>query len=212
MKLKASTMILMMMTLAFALGLQACAPKGNEDCGFVQNVYGERISWKNQIPVVMYLHDSVPTDSVPALISAVKTWNEAAGKTLVQLVTDRRVNTEAAQRDRLNVISFSSQWESDRHSEQARTSVHWVGDLIQEADIKINGARKADGNPVFNYYWDRPSSGGVNLEALVLHEIGHVLGMKHKDYDNSVMQTYLASNSDRVDLTQTDRDSLSCEY
>lgn len=193
------------------VGLQACAPRTQDTCGFVQNVYGERISWKGEVPVVMHLHASVPEEHVAAIQSAINSWNEAAGKTLLRLAPGR-VGGEAAARDHLNVISYSSSWESNKLSEQAKTSVHWVGDQIQEADIKVN-ASSTDGRSLYNFYVSHPAGGyGVSLEALVLHELGHVLGLKHKDSDSSVMATYLAANTDRVNLAETDRDALGCEY
>lgn len=193
-------------------GLTACAPKAQEDCGFVQNVYGERISWKGQIPVVLHLHESYPDEYVGALKAAIQSWNQTAGKTVLVLQDGPKLSTEGTARDRQNVISFSSNWEPDRLSEQARTSVHWVGDQIQEADVKVNAAKRANNAPVFNFYWETPSSPAVNLEALLLHELGHVLGLKHKDKDQSVMATYLASNDDRTRLAETDGNSLQCEY
>lgn len=199
--------------LAMAAGaLSACAPKSQDDCGFVQNVYGERISWKGQIPVVLQLHESYPDEHIGALRAAIETWNRTGGRTLFQLEERDRAGGTAAVRDRRNVISFSSTWEPDRLSEQARTSVHWVGDQIQEADIKVNAASKPNKEPVFVFYWDNPTSPAVNLEALLLHELGHVLGLKHKDKDQSVMATYLASNDDRTQLAETDQRSLQCEY
>lgn len=197
---------------AALIGLQACAPKAQDECGFVQNVYGERISWKTQYPVVMKIHSSVPDDYVGAIKSAAATWNEAAGKTLIQ-IDDGKTDGTAVARDHVNVISFSSSWESDKLSEQAKTSVHWVGDQIQEADIKVNASASNGGQALYSFYWaGTPNGHGVNIEALVLHEMGHVLGLKHRDSGGSVMATYLASNADRVNLAKVDKDSLMCEY
>lgn len=194
------------------IGLQACAPKSQDDCGFVQNVYGERISWKDQLPVKMYVHQTVPDNFIPAIQAAARSWNDVAGKTVIEIVTDQKISGTPVGRDRMNVISFASTWEPDKLSEQAKTSVSWVGDLIQEADIKVNASKKTNGEVVFGYYWDKPADNSVNIEALVLHEMGHVLGLKHKDQGNSVMATYLASNTDRVHLADTDKTSLQCEY
>lgn len=204
---------LLLIAAALGAGLAACAPKSQKDCGFVQNVYGERISWKNDLPVRMAIHTSVPENYVGAVKRAAQTWNAAAGKTVIEIV-DGRTDSTAGERDRTNVISFASTWDQDKLAEQAKTSVHWVGDQIQEADIKVNASLRSTGSAVFNFYWQAhlSSGSGVNIEALVLHEMGHVLGMKHKDSGGSVMATYLASNSDRVNLADGDRESLQCEY
>lgn len=196
-----------------SLVIVACAPKAKDqdDCGYVQNVYGERISWKGQVPVQLSIHESVPDQYVGAIKSAVETWNSAAHKT-VFIVAEDKVSGEPVARDRKNVISISSTWEADSMSEQAKTAVNWVGDQIQEADIRINGSKTASGSSVFSFYWGTSQPNSINIEALVLHELGHVLGLKHKDKDSSVMATYLANNADRTALAGTDTKSLECEY
>lgn len=201
--------------LTVLIGLQACAPKSQDDCGFVQNVYGERISWKGQIPIKLQLHKSVPDEYAGAIQAAARSWNEAAGKTVFQVSEEKVGDGVGPTRDRRNVIYYMSTWEPDRLSEQAKTSVHWVGDQIQEADIRINAAKvqsTSGVSQVFNFYWSGHGSSGVNMEALILHELGHVLGMKHKDGAGSVMATYLASNTDRTRLASADTSALQCEY
>ena len=205
------------LVLTVALFVQACAPKSQEDCGFVQNVYGERISWRSDVPVTMYLHESVPSSMIPAIQSAAATWARTAGREIIRVVEyPREMGPLNPHKDGRNVIYFMNSWEANRASEQGRTSVYWIGDLIKEADIRLNAAD-------FSFYWngnvltkaakpERRSSSPVNIEALVLHEMGHVLGLKHKDGAGSVMATYLSSGDDRVNLAGTDSTSLQCEY
>jgi hypothetical protein len=202
-----------------AFGLQACAPKPQDDCGFVQNVYGERISWKGEVPVTMYLHESVPQEYVGAIEAAAATWQDATGKRLINIVSNQRVSGPInSQKDGRNIIYYFDNWEADKKSEQARTSIYWIGDQIKEADMRINAAKDVSGTPYFKYYWNQPGiaataiTNGVNIEALVIHEMGHVLGLKHKDTNSSVMATYLANNTDRVNIPETDRSALQCEY
>ncbi|MBO9668195.1 MAG: matrixin family metalloprotease [Bdellovibrio sp.] len=190
-----------------ALFVQACAPKSQEDCGFVKNVYGERISWKSDVPVTLYIHKSVPPEYVGAIVNAADTWEKTAGRRLFNIVTSPRVDGPAEpHKDGKNVIYFLNSWESNRASEQARTSVYWVGDQIKEADIRVNDLN-------FNFYWNQgKSASAVNIEALILHEMGHVLGLKHKDTGGSVMATYLPSALDRTELANVDTADLKCEY
>jgi len=195
-----------------AIAIQAFAPKSQNDCGYVQNVYGERISWKGQVPVTMYIHESVPDEFVPAIVAAAQTWQDASGQQLFNIVTDQRVTGPLnPQKDAKNVIYYFNTWEADRSSEQARTSIYWIGDQVKEADMRINAQN-------FKYYWNQTGSAAsepansVNIEALVIHELGHVLGLKHKDYGSSVMATYLSNNTDRVNIADTDKSSLQCEY
>lgn len=198
--------------------IQACAPKSQQACGFVQNIYGERISWKSDSPVTIQIHTSVPDSMVPAIQAAADTWEKTAGRKLFNVVTSPRYKGPVVpHQDGVNVIYFMNTWESNMGSEQARTSVYWIGDLIKEADMRINGAD-------FGYYWkigepltkaaksERASAAPVNIEALVLHELGHVLGLKHEDSESSVMATYLAGGDDRIHLAEADQKALQCEY
>ncbi|MNT28287.1 Matrixin [compost metagenome] len=198
--LGAVTLILSVMT------LQACAPKSQDDCGFVQNVYGERVSWKGEIPIKLYIHESVPEEFVPALTAAAKTWEDKIGHKLFEIDTKTRVKGALAPaRDGQNVIYWMNSWEENKASQQARTSVYSVGDQIKEADMRVNDAD-------YNFYWQASAAKGINIEAIFLHELGHVLGLKHKDGEGSVMATYLEAETDRTALASTDSASLQCEY
>lgn len=186
------------------LTLQACAPKkAQDDGGYVQNVYGERVSWKGQVPITLYIHSSFPDEYIGAVEAAARTWEQAAGYKLFNVVTQKIGGVP--QQDRISVIYFMKDWEADKMSQQGRTSVYWLGDQIKEADMRINAN--------FAFYWNQPKgSQAVNMEALVLHEMGHILGLKHRDQSVSVMATYLASNTDRVRLSEEDIKSLKYEY
>lgn len=189
--------------------LPACGPKfkeQEEDCGFVQNVYGERISWKSDVPIALSVHESFPSSYYPALEAAVKAWETAAGRPLFKIVSYGITNPSAPKQDGSSVIYLMNTWEANKASEQARTSVYWIGDQIKEADIKLN-------DHDFNFYTDNAnSSADVHLESLLIHELGHVLGLKHKDGVSSVMDTYLSAMTIRDKVSTADASSLRCEY
>ncbi len=192
------------------LSLQACAPKApeqQEDCGFVQNVYGQRISWKASVPVTLHLHESFPDSAIPALQSAMTVWETRLGRTLFKISNEPKIiGPITPKQDGKNVLYWMSAWEAEKASEQARTSVYWIGNQIQEADMRLN-----DQN--FDFYVETAlSNKDVHLESLLVHELGHVLGLKHKDTGDSVMATYLASLMERNDLAETDIEGASCEY
>lgn len=215
-----NTFILVGALLSLSMGLSNCSPKSQNDCGFVQNIYGQRISWKNSGAIRLFIHDSVPTELRPAIYRAAATWEKEVGFKIFDITEDSTQlgpSHIAPSRDQKNAIYFLSEWESDRTSEQGRTSVYWVGDQIQEADIRINAFD-------FSYYDQDPQhliggskksnrlvSDGYSFEALILHEMGHFLGLKHRE-DGSVMATHLASNSNRTQLAAVDLESISCEY
>jgi predicted Zn-dependent protease len=184
--------------------LMSCSQAPQENCGFVQNVHGERISWKGALPVRLQIHESVPTEYRQAIVVAAQKWNQLSQKNLIQIDETIVGGESKAAKDNANVIYMNNTWDAGKESEQARTSVYWVGSQIREADIKLNGKN-------FNFYYQNQSTQGVNVEALVIHEMGHVLGLKHKDSSSTVMQTYLANNTDRTQIGTTDLESLKCE-
>lgn len=195
--------------LGLILGLGACTPKPQNDCGFVQNVYGERIAWKGRIPIELKLHQSFPAEFEAAAKEAAEVWNRAAGKTIFTLnPSDRAGGPVESRKDTKNVIYLYSSWEPDRANEQARTSIYWKGDLIEEADIRVNAK--------FSFYFRKdgevPAENAVNIEALLIHEMGHVLGLRHDDNAPSVMATYLRVGVDRIKLMEADVKALKCEY
>lgn len=213
--------LLFSIILTLAAGyLSSCSPKPQNDCGFVQNVYGQRIAWKTGTAVKVYIAANVPTELRPAIYRAAATWDDQVGHKVIEIVEDSSQVGSVPSRDNKNAIYFLADWESDRSSEQGRTSVYWAGDQIQEADIRINAYN-------FSYYDQNPQvlvgsaalkkSGqtardGYSFEALVLHEMGHLLGLKHRDGIPSVMATHLAAFTDRVALGAVDQSSITCEY
>lgn len=175
------------------------------DCGFVQNVYGERISWKDSGTIPLYVHESFPTAMLPALEKAIARWEQTMGRAVFR-IQQTGYQSPGPSQDGMNVIYWMTSWESNKSTEQARTSVYWVGDQIKEADIRIN-----DKN--FDFYLEAPKAGSdVHLESILVHELGHVLGLKHRDDSGSVMATYLSAQTKRTSIASVDIEDLKCEY
>ncbi len=209
---------ILLLMLSFAV---SCSPQKQDDCGFVQNVYGQRISWKTKKTIKLMIHNSVPVELRPAIYRAAATWEVQTGRKVFEISEDSSIVPAAPSRDQKNAIYFLKDWESDRSSEQGRTSVYWAGDEIQEADIRINAAD-------FSYYDKNPSAligsfsnlnkeaqpvtTGYSFEALILHELGHFLGLKHREETGTVMATHLAAFANRTKLAASDQNAVSCEY
>ncbi|MBC7740894.1 MAG: matrixin family metalloprotease [Bdellovibrionaceae bacterium] len=215
---KAKSFLILGLGFAIAFVATSCSPKKQNDCGFVQNVYGQRIAWKGKKPVMVYLDSSVPANLKPAILRAAQTWETQIGRKVFEISEDSS-QIKNSPRDQKNAIYFLSEWESDKSSEQGRTSVYWAGDEIQEADIRINAAD-------FSYYDQntqvlvgssrlktagKAPTDGYSFEALILHEMGHFLGLRHRD-GPTVMATHLRPYDNRVHLSESDQESVSCEY
>lgn len=192
--------------------MQACGPqfKKQTSCNFMQNVYGERISWKRDVPVVLDLHTSFPESAIAPLKAAMDTWEQAAGRRLFQIGNKGVSDISKPRQDGRSLVYWMSSWEAGRLDEQGRTVVYWIGDQIKEADLLINQSSQSN----FKFYWSQEGqeSGKVELESLFLHELGHVLGLKHNESGSSVMDPKLRRGQIRSDLAGEDVDSLFCEY
>lgn len=210
------------MIISTLLVVTGCKPKSVNDCGFVQNVYGQRISWKTKEPIELVITNDVPAQLRPAIYRAVKTWEDRIGQKMFNLTEDYSRASATPAKDGKSAIYFLSTWEPDRTSEQGRTSIYWAADQIMEADIRINAQD-------FSFYDQDPKqlitparqdgtvhalvgSDGYNFEALILHELGHFLGLKHASTPGSVMSTHLASYTDRVTPSDLDTQNAQCGY
>lgn len=199
--------------------LTACQPKSQDTCGFVENVYGERITWKTKDKIELHISSTVPAQLKGAIYRAAQTWETRMGKQIFQIKEDSTGSLNTPKKDGKNTIYYLSNWESNRRSEQGRTSVYWANNQIIEADIRLNGFD-------FSYYNEdksqlvtgaglvHASSGGIgySFEALVLHELGHFLGLKHTEDHGSVMATHLAANTDRTQPSAYDTHNIQCAY
>lgn len=209
MKLRAALSVLCLLVLA--LMLEACSrPLAPQDsCNFVQNPELQRVSWKSHRPVKLYLHNSVPPEAYPAIERAIKEFNTkiGAGNEIFKIIgrgTDGPLNPV---KDGYSTIYWFKTWESNRPSEQARTTIYWSGTEIFEADMRINAK-----NFSYNYSSVNSTFSGVDLDSLVVHELGHVLGLAHTTVAGSAMNATLDEGQSRRKLSDTDVKDLNCEY
>lgn len=205
--------------LIFGLVASGCKPKTQDNCGFVQNAYGERIVWKTKDLIPLYISSNIPEKLRPAIYRAAKTWENHIGRSIFQIIESSGAPGVEPRKDGINGIYFLNQWEANKKSEQGRTSVYWAADQIMEADIRINAEDfsfyDTDKNDVVysrNTVHAYSGSEAYSFEALILHELGHFLGLKHADAHGSVMVTHLRAFEDRTEVSADDSQSIQCAY
>lgn len=157
------------------------------------------------MPVNMIIHKSVPEKYDSDIISAANRWNTAKGATIITVARDNSF-AEGPGNDRKNIIFWSTNWDSENSKEQARTISNTDLSRIIDSDIKINAKN-------FAYALTTQTLGvsAVNLESLMLHEMGHVLGLQHFE-GSGIMSTHLASGKLRFNFSSEELSELSCEY
>lgn len=188
--------------------LQGCGmqPKPEKSCNFVMNSFNQRVSWAPSVPVVLYVHESVPTDAIPTIQDAMDKWNTRFGRNLLVLGTGVVSGENRPVRDGRNVIYWMLNWdEALRFREQARTTILWSDKNLFEADMMINANQPLD-------WSDIPSIGKIDLESLMVHELGHVMGLAHVEGKGTVMARELNTGILRREPQEIDLQSLSCEY
>lgn len=200
---------------------QACTRSldPEEPCNFVQSTQLQRVSWKEDLPVKMMVHASVPQEFWPSIEAAVQHWNTEMNKRGVEgpsfVIELWGVGGPIAPNQDFNNMIYwmENDWEPNLANQQARTTIYWTGSRIYEADIRIN-----DKNHDFYTQKDPEVEDEseydlkVDFQSLMVHEFGHVLGLAHNSSESSVMQVELASGVERRNLGEIDMKSVSCEY
>ena len=238
---------LFIMSLVFLSGCQN-PPPAEESCNFSQNSFNRRVSWA-RLPIQLYVDESLLTIDVGdndrfaafyALREAVEFWNQQfetpvfeLDSVIAQLPTPELTTGGKVVPDGYNgiyVVSPDVFQNTNGTDEQARASISFRGDYIYEADIIIDGSERF-------YFEDETraaSSGQVQFKSLMIHELGHALGLAHVDIPgtDSVMYPRLsygqmrpvpvedsngvaardASGNTILELPEIDAESVSCEY
>ncbi len=181
------------------------ATESQKDCGFVQNSYGQRVSWKQSLPIKMYIDPMVPTEYDTVLREAAKKWEDVLGRTL--FVFERATWASTPAKDNRNIVYWMNPWNNPDTKLQAMSSLSWTNNQLVEADVKVDAQ-------FYTYFVTYPNSNtDVHLLSLLVHELGHVLGLKHlANGSSSVMLSVLDYLVKREIPTAEDIADLKCEY
>lgn len=216
MKAKFAWLILFPIAMIF-LGCGKQLPS-EEPCNFVVNSASRRVSWV-RMPVRFYVDDTLSDEQYYGIQAAMDVWNaqfdskvfELIGMTtqLPQPILTKDGKVIADGYNGIYIVADEYFTNTAQKDEQARTSLSFRGDYIFEADILIDGSE--------NFYigdeQKTASEGLLEFKSLMIHELGHVLGLEHiEGPGNPVMQSKLRYGEVRHELSDADFESLACEY
>jgi hypothetical protein len=182
------------------------ATAAQDDCGYIQNEFGQRVSWKSRVPVEFFISKTIPEEFHQDIVEAAEDWNRSAGKVVIKINLSQLDTIQFSSQDLKNSIVGLSEWDDSKNTQQALTIVKYRGSSISEADIKVNMKD-------FVYYSKDPqNSKQIHFGSLLVHELGHGLGLKHGLIKPTVMWSTLSSSLVRTKLSTSDLKSLECEY
>jgi hypothetical protein len=125
----------------------------------------------------------VPADAADAAVqSAASAWGDQGGAN-VKFVYAGRATDTATSNDGRNVVFFRN---ASNGAAAATTYSWWSGSTITDADVIVwDGA--------YHFFTGTSGcSGGVYVEDVVTHELGHVLGMSHSSVSDATMYPSLS--------------------
>lgn len=119
-----------------------------------------------------------------AVLPALDMWNQVMGH--IQLGRVMNSTAPIVQGDHLNSLSFGSNFfgHSFGGGTLAVTSYSYSGSTMTEADIVVNTAQPWD-----SYRGNLRSA--FDIQRVVLHETGHLLGMDHSNVSNAIMNAFI---------------------
>lgn len=140
-----------------------------------------------------------------AALGAAYSWNETELAPALSIARDEDA-LASPDHDGVNTVFFSEEWPGNR-DQLALTYTHRRNGVIVEADLAINVAhhRFAVGDD------DHPSA--FDLQNLIVHELGHVLGLPHlEEADASMFDRILPGETKKRDLDEADLAALEALY
>lgn len=157
-------------------------------CPGFRQVQGYNLVWY-KIPITIGFDSSVEPSHKDAMIKAIDEWNRSTGMTLFFLKTGP-----------VQVLILESDTWTRSHNEQGYTTIWTVHNHITQSMIWINTMDFSHNGTV----------GSIDLKSLMIHELGHTLGLQHQS--ETVMNPYLGRDEKRDQIDKESIDRIKCGY
>lgn len=174
-------------------------------CDFLLNSQQQRVSWRGNTPIVLHVSPYVPPALMQSIYIAANEWNSNTGLNLI-VIDSTPTNSNTPQQDGVNGIYWITSGNQLNINEEGRTTYYWQDTSIFEADILINAQ---------NYSFapfGSSSSLSIDFTSLMVHEMGHVLGLQHITNAQSVMNPVLNVDTLRYMPYDIDIANVKCGY
>lgn len=181
----------------------------NNDADFLD------LRWSNSdLPIKIYISNSFEVSVQNAIINAMETWNNAIGFNVLEyeIVDDiyDYTSIEAFLNDGFSSVAFPTMWPAESVNALASTSFARIGNRIIKGDVMFNTT-----NPNYSFTASLPLNNKVDIESVVLHEFGHLLGLNHvetSEDNNSVMNPVFGKNQLKRVLSDKDVENILKKY
>ena len=164
------------------------------DTAYLLNSKCQKLHW-DSLPITLTFSDNIPQNVRVNTIKAAAEWENAAGKTLFAF---DELGGRSAEHLNMITITAENQWEGAAN-ENAKTFYLYEEQFLRQTIISIR---------------DRViQTAGIDTFSVILHELGHVLGLGHEETDrNSIRYPQLGMYESARTLAPVDIERLKTLY
>lgn len=146
-------------------------------------------------------HEDFGSTSVQQMNDMMYKWNVQMDESYLKRdSTNRHSRTDYPVQDGVNEVFRVNTGKADYLQETRRFQTTGI---LLEADVNVN----------MHYRWTNSAQPyAYDFKSVFLHEMGHVCGLSHSEYESAVMYESIGTNTDKSNLTQDDIDGIKDIY